>query len=950
MKKFDLKGVKGVFANLRGGEKSASKGEVEIPETLQPHDFYCGKLSRHGFPFQPTCIAWDPIQKLVAVGTKRGDVRIIGKPGVDVAMQHTSPTVVLHIKFLINQGALITACSDDSINLWSYRQKVPEIVHSLKFCRERITCLYLAYQSKWLYLGTERGNVHIVNVETFTICGYIINWNKAIELSRKTHPGPVVHLSDNPMDPNKLLIGFETGLTVCWDLRCKMAESRFNSNECLRDACWSNEGKMFMCSYADGTLSTWNCKQPSKPVSVMTPHSKANKNGQLSPCKPINRLEWRAVKSGGGMSYEAGRSPCLTIMHGKDVTVLEMEHKILDFIVLCRNVWSFEYDDPYAIVVLLASDLIFVDMTIPGYPCFQCPYALDLHESPVTCLKYISDCAADLIPAIYSCGAKQLREGYSKTEFPVSGGECTPSSNSYSEILITGHADGSIKFWDVSGSTILFLYRLKSSKQFEKIKRKYEEDEDVLAIQHIYLDEESRHLVVAASQHVIVYGYRKKELSYDVPVVEVPAIISQNISNNVTGPAEAGHVTRPNAENKPFKLYRLKSAPTLSTYSFKPDVKTSVKAKSGARKYSVGYQPELVVLVQWYEGTTPPIITSVCINSSYGMLAAGTTTSLFIMDTVQKTCLLNIHPAELCNSEIGRLATPTMTSPKKRLPSASVSDQESGAEANSRSTEQMLNGSPSPGFAARHKFRWQTVSTDKPDGGVFSRSRSPSNTSLDVSTHHPVAEVQFLMFADSYSRKLSEGKSLWNKVAKAALSKSKSQELSGFSKASGHSETMSSLWVGTSAGTMMALDVIPYYSERETKPVMLAHSGSTFQLKGTILELCFLNYRGVLVPVEAEMWGNSKESSGDKRGKRLVSRVSRLSMSCSETTNEKSAASTEHQHIAVMVSDSEMRSIALPAQTVLHKEKFQEGMFVVKATAIIMKVNDVDMTTNSVAS
>lgn len=72
-------------------------------------------------------------------------------------------------------------------------------------------------------------------------------------------------------------------------------------------------------------------------------------------------------------------------------------------------------------------------------------------------------------------------------------------------------------------------------------------------------------------------------------------------------------------------------------------------------------------------------------------LAAGTTTSLFIMDTVQKTCLLNIHPAELCNSEIGRLATPTMTSPKKRLPSASVSDQESGAEANSRSTEQVMN-------------------------------------------------------------------------------------------------------------------------------------------------------------------------------------------------------------------------------------------------------------------
>lgn len=51
MKKFDLKGVKGVFANLRGGEKSASKGEVEIPETLQPHDFYCGKVD---FSFSPS--------------------------------------------------------------------------------------------------------------------------------------------------------------------------------------------------------------------------------------------------------------------------------------------------------------------------------------------------------------------------------------------------------------------------------------------------------------------------------------------------------------------------------------------------------------------------------------------------------------------------------------------------------------------------------------------------------------------------------------------------------------------------------------------------------------------------------------------------------------------------------------------------------------------------------
>lgn len=41
------------------------------------------------------------------------------------------------------QGALVTCCSDDNVHLWNYRQKRPEIVHSLKFTRERLA-LYFA--------------------------------------------------------------------------------------------------------------------------------------------------------------------------------------------------------------------------------------------------------------------------------------------------------------------------------------------------------------------------------------------------------------------------------------------------------------------------------------------------------------------------------------------------------------------------------------------------------------------------------------------------------------------------------------------------------------------------------------------------------------------------------------------------------------------------------------
>ncbi|KTF87153.1 hypothetical protein cypCar_00041471 [Cyprinus carpio] len=53
------------------------------------------------------------------------------------------------------------------------------------FSSTRITFCHLPFQSKWLYVGTERGNTHIVNIESFILSGYVIMWNKAIELYRK---------------------------------------------------------------------------------------------------------------------------------------------------------------------------------------------------------------------------------------------------------------------------------------------------------------------------------------------------------------------------------------------------------------------------------------------------------------------------------------------------------------------------------------------------------------------------------------------------------------------------------------------------------------------------------------------------------------------------------------------------------------------------------------------
>jgi syntaxin-binding protein 5 len=62
--------------------------------------------------------------------------------------------------------------------------------------------------------------------------------------------------------------------------------------------------------------------------------------------------------------------------------------------------------------VLLKNDFLIVDLLSPGYPCFDNPYPMDIHEAPVTYVAYVPDAPTDLIAAFYSVG-RTKRPGYS---------------------------------------------------------------------------------------------------------------------------------------------------------------------------------------------------------------------------------------------------------------------------------------------------------------------------------------------------------------------------------------------------------------------------------------------------------------------------------------------------------------------------------------------------------
>ncbi|XP_023842781.1 syntaxin-binding protein 5 isoform X5 [Salvelinus sp. IW2-2015] len=911
MKKFNIRKVLdglGASFSAASPQPGTSQNDV-IQETLQSEHFQLCKTVRHGFPYQPSSMAFDPVQKILAVGTQSGAVRLFGRVGVECYCQHESGAAVIHLQFLVNEGALVSALADDSVHLWNLRQKQPAILHTLKFNRERITFCHLPFQSKWLYIGTEKGNIHIVNIESFTLSGYVIMWNKAIELSSKSHPGPVVHISDNPIDEGKILIGFECGSVVLWDLKCKKADYRYNYDEAIHSVAWHHEGKQFTCSHSDGTLTTWNVRVPAKPTITITPHGKQPKDGKKpEPCKPILKVEYKTTRAGnafvimsGGLSYDTGcRRACLTVMHGKSTALLEMDYPIVDFLTLCETPYPNDFQDPYAVVVLLEKDLVVIDLRQIGYPIFENPYSLSIHKSPVTCVEYFADCPPELIPALYSVGSWQKRPGYSKKEWPISGGNWGQGTLSYPEIIVTGHADGSIHFWDASAIMLQVLYKLKTAKVFEKaLKGGKEEkpsteivDEDPYAIQTLSWCPESRMLCVAGvSAHVIIYRFSKQEITTEV--VQLLEVRMQCELDDVDSPDTAGeHPPTPSTpvhSSCPTQEVDPPETQPSTTDDGPRDNVPCLKVRSSPLKQSPGYQVELVIQLVWVSGEPPQQITSLAVNSLYGLVVFGNSNGLAVVDYLQKSLLLNMGTSELYSPSDHYQRQPRSPR-KKRQPSGALSDNNNGNNA----LEEKSNKSPTSAKMSRKICSPTEQKTDlDAKDSLFSHSRSSSVTSIERESREAISSFHF---SESFPRKTDSSGS-------------------------------PSLWVGTTQGTVLglALSLPPTGDLRLQQPVRVSSCGTLVGLKGGILTMAFLDSLGAVLPPSYEPWSEPNPPDEEKEKAR------RRRPASPPPTQE-----GQDSQYAVVCSDKQAKVVGLPSQSCFFKHNITESSFVLRADVVQM--------------
>ncbi|NXK25386.1 STB5L protein, partial [Arenaria interpres] len=554
-----------------------------------------------------------------------------------------------------------------------------------------------------------------------------------------------------------------------------------------------------------------------------------------------------------------------------------------------------------------------------SFPIFENPYPIDIHESPVTCTEYFADCPPDLIPVLYSVGAKHKKQGYSNKEWPISGGAWNLGAQTYPEIIITGHADGSVKFWDASAITLQMLYKLKTSKVFEKQKvgegKATAEivEEDPFAVQMMYWCPESRIFCVAGvSAYVIVYRFSKHEVNTEIASLEVR--LQYEVEDIITPEPEI----IPPFPDASSQLPSLKSlSGSTNTVACEGTMKDSIpclSVKTRPVRMPPGYQADLVIQLVWVDGEPPQQITSLAVNSAYGLVAFGNCNGLAVVDFMQRTVLLSMGTLDLYGS----------SDPYQRQPRSPRKSKQFAAD--NFCMRGLSNFYPDLTKRIRTSYQSLTELSDSPVSLELERCKSPTSVKGSRKLSLPTdLKTDLENRENSFSRSRSSSVSSIDRDSKEAITALYFME--SFARKN-DSAVSPCLWVGTGLGMVLILSLnLPASDDlRQSEPVMVSPSGTVLTLKGAVLTFACLDCMGTLTHPPYEVWRDPHSADdGEKTRKR------KLVMHSPSSSQDMG----DHQ-FAVICSEKQAKVFSLPSQTCLYVHNITETSFLLRADVVTL--------------
>ncbi|XP_048869300.1 LLGL scribble cell polarity complex component 2 isoform X2 [Brienomyrus brachyistius] len=460
-------------------------GQESHRDKLKQELYQFNKTVEHGFPHQPSALGYSPSLQLLAIGTRSGAIKLYGAPGVEFMGLHDETAAVTQVHFLPNLVELVTLLDDNSLHMWTLRAHngVSELLEIGRFILTgppgappsvtRVTAVLAHSSGELLLLGTEGGHVFVVEVPGFR---EVEDKSISLESVQSRIPDDYVGrrnlqcveaLQENPLNFHQVLVGYGRGLIVLWDLDARRAVQQFLGTQQLESMWWVPDGGCVLSCHSDGSYCQWKLgeeKTQSAPHRTETPYG-------AFPCKAISKIVQIPTAKGppflifsGGMPRASyGDRHCISVINGKTHVALDFTSRIIDFFVI--QDWDCHKGDPSALVVLAEEELVVVDLLSAGWPVMQAPYLAPLHCSAITCSHHVSSIPLKLWERVRAVGQLQNTQS-SHRPWPLNGGQNLAPDPPQRDLLLTGHEDGTVRFWDASGVCLYPMYKLSTSSVF----------------------------------------------------------------------------------------------------------------------------------------------------------------------------------------------------------------------------------------------------------------------------------------------------------------------------------------------------------------------------------------------------------------------------------------------------------------------------------------------------
>ena len=733
-------------------DDSSSSGAVARRRHLQKDLFAFNKIADKGFPAKPSAMDYDRKLRLIAIGTKNGDIRVYGAPGT-VQQQMSSyqdvhPFPILRLLFVQGQHQLITvservhrndqtnrgeaqlylvlwqipnhkqlaASSDDSSSSTTNSsvniiEKVKEYQLEPKITNgTRLSAITLLNDNSHIFLGFETGDIYVFNVSTFKIVPGVINKDYILKnlpepsqsnnsssssttttttttaAKKLTSLGAVESICHHPRQLTKLLLAYQRGLWVIFDFIKNHIDQINQTQQQLESAVFYQNGECIATAHSDGSFILWDIESSanggpsnSAPNIVYGPY----------PCKAVTKCFVKTCRndqpyvifSGGCPRVNYSDKITISVIQGENSHVcFDFTSKIIEFFTIDKpsvekqpttatagsgatttttsaTSSSVTYDNPQALLVLLEEEFVAIDLLTEGWPQFRLPYLYSVHSSAVICTHYVNGISNSLYERLKRHGSTS--ELYSTRDWPVSSlpgqpkaSQAATSASDKRDLLLTGHEDGSISFWDVTQMSMVLIYRLRTSDYFQTDSTPMDDgeggagadddtdnwppfrkagtfdpysDDPKLGIQKIYLCAAREVLVVAGTAGQVLIMYLKdqpSELAYS-------SLSAHKINIIGVSPEVESHFIWKGHEALQLRGHLSADEP----------------CSSGTLKLAAGYQ--LHSLIQLYP---PATVSALSLNSDWQLVAIGTSHGFVLFDYMLEKDLLvrcTLDPAML---------------------------------------------------------------------------------------------------------------------------------------------------------------------------------------------------------------------------------------------------------------------------------------------------------------